>query len=61
MNRWIQRLARAALRAWMACALFGAANAMAQTDWRVAQFALRLEPQFETNTIQGTLLMDAVS
>ena len=45
----------------MACALFGAANAMAQTDWRVAQFALRLEPQFETNTIQGTLLMDAVS
>lgn len=31
---------------------------MAQTNWRVTQFTLQLEPQFETSTIQGTLQMD---
>ena len=58
MNRLIRALARATRWARMACALLGTASAMAQTDWRVAQFALQLEPQFETSTIQGTLLMD---
>lgn len=55
MNRWTQRLVRWATGA---CALLAAASAMAQTDWRVAQFTLQLEPEFATSTIAGTLQMD---
>lgn len=58
MNQMKQGLARAALWAAAACAIFGSAHAMAQTDWRVGQFTLRLEPQFETSTFEGTLQMD---
>jgi aminopeptidase N len=55
MNRIIQCLVR---RTGILCALLSAACAMAQSDWRVTQFTLQLEPQFETRTIQGSLQMD---
>ena len=55
MKRLTQRLA---LWAGLLCATLGVTNAVAQTDWRITQFALQLEPQFETSTIQGALQMD---
>jgi len=55
MKRLTQRLA---LWAGFLCAILGVTNAMAQTEWRVTQFTLQLEPQFDTSTIQGTLQME---
>lgn len=57
MKRLLQHLAQWARGAGIACALAGATSAFAQTGWQVTQFALQLEPRFETGTIEGTLQM----
>lgn len=53
--RWLMHWVMAVL-----CVGLAATGVWAQTDWRVKQFNLELEPRLETQTIHGSLRMDFV-